>query len=217
MPLTPTDVVNKRFTLRRFGGYDADEVDGFLDQVEAELIRLRHTGGSASDDATDAPDPALAGFQHLFGDELAKQGVLTLEEGQQISLRTLLTSHRTAELLLGEAKLEAERRVAAAVQAGEQLISAARERAAQHDLETADRVAETLAALEARRAAIEARLAELYAFEAGVRSRLEAHLHMHLQSLEQLHAGLDDSPPGIAPDSSSPTGPAGRLGAGPSE
>ncbi len=39
--LTPEDVRNKRFTPVRFReGYDMDEVDLFLDRVEAELVRL---------------------------------------------------------------------------------------------------------------------------------------------------------------------------------
>ena len=41
MPLTPEDVSNKRFTAVRLReGYDMGEVDAFLDEVEAELIRL---------------------------------------------------------------------------------------------------------------------------------------------------------------------------------
>ena len=41
MPLTPEDVSNKRFTAVRLQqGYDTQEVDRFLDEVEAELVRL---------------------------------------------------------------------------------------------------------------------------------------------------------------------------------
>ena len=41
MPLTPEDVQNKRFSTVRFKeGYDEEEVDAFLDEVEAELRRL---------------------------------------------------------------------------------------------------------------------------------------------------------------------------------
>jgi DivIVA domain-containing protein len=41
MPLTPEDVSNKRFTpVRLREGYDMGEVDQFLDEVEAELVRL---------------------------------------------------------------------------------------------------------------------------------------------------------------------------------
>src|SRR5690606_16589302 len=41
MPLTPADVRNKQFnTTRLRPGYDEEEVDSFLDEVEAELDRL---------------------------------------------------------------------------------------------------------------------------------------------------------------------------------
>ena len=41
MPLTPEDVRNKQFTTVRLReGYDEDEVDAFLDEVESELTRL---------------------------------------------------------------------------------------------------------------------------------------------------------------------------------
>nr|MDT0665738.1 DivIVA domain-containing protein [Micromonospora sp. DSM 115978] len=41
MALTPQDVQNKVFSPTRFRtGYNEDEVDTFLDEVEAELTRL---------------------------------------------------------------------------------------------------------------------------------------------------------------------------------
>ena len=41
MPLAPADVRNKQFTTTRLRpGYDEEEVDAFLDEVEAELYRL---------------------------------------------------------------------------------------------------------------------------------------------------------------------------------
>ena len=41
MPLTPEDVVNKRFQPTKFReGYDQDEVDDFLDEIVIELRRL---------------------------------------------------------------------------------------------------------------------------------------------------------------------------------
>src|ERR1043166_5525907 len=41
MPLTPADVRNKAFSTTRLRpGYDEEEVDAFLDEVEAELDRL---------------------------------------------------------------------------------------------------------------------------------------------------------------------------------
>jgi DivIVA domain-containing protein len=47
MPLTPEDVVNKRFQPTKFReGYDQDEVDDFLDELVVELRRL----GSENED-----------------------------------------------------------------------------------------------------------------------------------------------------------------------
>ena len=41
MPLTPADVRNKQFSTTRLRpGYDEEEVDAFLDEVEVELDRL---------------------------------------------------------------------------------------------------------------------------------------------------------------------------------
>src|SRR5208337_4023641 len=41
MPLTPADVRNKQFSTTRLRpGYDEEEVDAFLDEVETELDRL---------------------------------------------------------------------------------------------------------------------------------------------------------------------------------
>src|SRR3954447_24635209 len=83
MPLTPDEVVNKRFSATKFRqGYDEEEVDEFLDEVVAELRRLtsenedlkaklaacerrvgelsRGGGGSVSALAEPAPAPAPA-------------------------------------------------------------------------------------------------------------------------------------------------------------
>lgn len=47
MPLTPQDVREKKFTSTRIKpGYDENEVDAFLDEVEAELERLLGAGTS---------------------------------------------------------------------------------------------------------------------------------------------------------------------------
>jgi DivIVA domain-containing protein len=48
MPLTPADIHNIAFKKPPIGkrGYDEEEVDAFLDEVEQELIRLREENGS---------------------------------------------------------------------------------------------------------------------------------------------------------------------------
>ena len=47
MALTPEDVVNKRFNPTKFReGYDQDEVDAFLEVIEAQLATTRHRSAS---------------------------------------------------------------------------------------------------------------------------------------------------------------------------
>src|SRR5829696_9234445 len=69
MPLTPADVHNVVFKKPPIGkrGYDEDEVDAFLDVVEAELARLieennelRATTGRAPATVVEQPAPAPA-------------------------------------------------------------------------------------------------------------------------------------------------------------
>ena len=67
MPLTPADVHNVAFKKPSIGkrGYDEDEVDAFLDVVEAELSRLIEenaelTGGSSEFEAGGPPDRGRA-------------------------------------------------------------------------------------------------------------------------------------------------------------
>ena len=67
MPLTPDDVRNKQFTTVRLReGYDEDEVDAFLDEVETELRRLirendelRAKLAAATRAAASTPAPAV--------------------------------------------------------------------------------------------------------------------------------------------------------------
>ena len=75
MPLTPQDVHEKVFGPTRFRrGYDEAEVDGFLDEVEAELIRLHReieaaraqgvdgNGTAAGPDSGGVPEPNALPF-----------------------------------------------------------------------------------------------------------------------------------------------------------
>ena len=70
MPLTPEDVQNKRFSTVRFKeGYDEEEVDAFLDEVEAELRRLLSENGdlrSRGGGAAPTPAAAPAAARRLF-------------------------------------------------------------------------------------------------------------------------------------------------------
>src|SRR4051812_46782151 len=108
MPLTPEDVQKKQFSTVRFKeGYDEEEVDAFLDEVEAELRRLlaeNQSLGRATPPAAPPPTPAAAP---------------PAEEPSEAALRTLLLAQRTADEAIAQARAEAEQVVAQArVRAG---------------------------------------------------------------------------------------------------
>ncbi|MSZ50015.1 MAG: DivIVA domain-containing protein, partial [Actinobacteria bacterium] len=61
MALTPEEVRNKQFTTVRLReGYDEDEVDAFLDEIEAELARLLRENDELRQRAASAPAAAVS-------------------------------------------------------------------------------------------------------------------------------------------------------------
>lgn len=108
MPLTPLDILQKQFGPARRGGYDPEEVHRFLDEVREawegslkESQRLREELR-----ALDAAVESLRAEQ----DEIRQ----TLVLARRMSLDLENTSRREADVLVGEARLEAERILAAA-------------------------------------------------------------------------------------------------------
>src|SRR3954453_15106365 len=101
MPLTPEDVASKRFSTTRFRpGYDEDEVDAFLDEVESELTRLlQEKARLRAQGGVPAPAPAAAPEQPAAAEP---------EGGQEAALRTLLMAQRTADEAVSQARKEAE-------------------------------------------------------------------------------------------------------------
>lgn len=232
MPLTPTDVANKQFRIA-FRGYSLDEVDAFLDDVEAELSRLlRDNSELKNRPATPAPAtpaPPAAG-------PTAAEPMLGMQ-GQEAALRTLLLAQRTADQAIAEARAEAEQIVSAARAEAETTVTAARSEAqsvvaaarsqAESTLSTAksraarveaDVTAQAQAAtsgLEEQRRRLESRIEELRAFEREYRTRLKAYLQTQLRDLDS-RTGPDDAGSGVpagarsAAVSSPPAGVGGR-------
>jgi DivIVA domain-containing protein len=214
VPLTPIEVENTQFRVA-FRGYAIDEVDAFLDRVQAELARLLSepsTSPAPAAAASAVPTPAPAGT-----------------EGQEAALRTLLLAQRTADEAVAEARAEAEQvRAAARDEAGttlssarqeaESTLAAAREQAeaattsareqadrllqasqaeaAGLDEQIAERLEAALGDLDRRRQRLEARIEELRAFEREYRTRLRAHLEGRLRELDS-SAGPDDDGAGV--------------------
>ncbi|PZS21265.1 MAG: cell division initiation protein [Pseudonocardiales bacterium] len=143
MPLMPADVANVAFSKPPLGkrGYDEDEVDAFLDLVEAELARLieenvdlldrveslEHqqllapvdTGGDLSPAKSLGPPlpPPLRGQTSAGGDYNVH------------AARVLGLAQEMADRLTGEAKAEADRMLGDARTKSEQLLSEARAKA----------------------------------------------------------------------------------------
>src|SRR4051794_38747786 len=109
MPLTPEDVQNKRFTVVRFGksGYDEEEVDTFLDEIEAELRRLISEGDTLRQEvaaAAERPQP-----ESVAAPAPEAPPAAPAEDPNETALRTLLLAQRTADDAIAQAKGEAER------------------------------------------------------------------------------------------------------------
>jgi len=183
MPLTPQDVSHKVFgptRLRR--GYNENEVDAFLDLVEAELTRLTEENASlrAELEHPRAQQPgavvgAVVGTGPSTGPspirtsqpgpsasrEVAVQEPVTPSEVERIT-RTLVLAQRTADQALQEARQEAE------------VILTAAQREAQDKLSKAERV----------KARLDGEVDSLRTFEREYRSRLRAYLQVQLKELE---------------------------------
>src|SRR3954452_9169362 len=95
MPLTPEDVQNKRFSTVRFKeGYDEEEVDAFLDEVEAELRRLLGENSDLRSSPAAAAAPLAAPVAQA---PTAPPRAAPTEEPSEAALRTLLLAQRTAD------------------------------------------------------------------------------------------------------------------------
>jgi DivIVA domain-containing protein len=193
MPLTPEDVQSKRFTSTRFRpGYDEDEVDAFLDEVEAELTRMHEENEAlrarlAAVAAAPAPPPPPA------PEEIAAPPAPAAAEpveSQETALRTLLLAQRTADEAIAEARKEAER-----------LVTEARTRAAGLEQQARDNTATATAEFDRKRRELERQLEDLRAFEREYRTRLKAYLETQLRELE----GRGATPPAAPTDASTPT------------
>lgn len=154
MPLTPDDIKAKEFHTS-FRGYNEVEVDTFLDEVEAEIARLR------------AENADLA--QRLA----AAQAATPVNEGDEMLRRTLLLAQRTADETVAAAQAEAERVLGEAREQAQATLSAAQ-----------SQVLAAVGDLERRKQTLEQHIEGLRAFEREYRTRLKAYLEAQLRELD---------------------------------
>ncbi len=171
MPLTPEDVRTKEFR-NSFRGYNEEEVDAFLDEVEAELARLLSENSELAERATSAPAAAPA-----------PAAMPPMGETEEMLRRTLLIAQRTADETIAEAKSEADKMVADARMHAQQMVSQAQQQANSQ-----------IGDLENRRRSLEAHIEGLRAFEREYRTRLKAYLETQLRDLDNRGAPSAEPP-----------------------
>ncbi len=191
MPLTPADVHNVAFKKPSIGkrGYDEDEVDAFLDKVEAELARLIEENAELKAQAGQA-----GGGQTV---PLTKSGEPAMSSGDAHSAaaRLLGLAQETADRLTSEARAEAEKAVADAKSQAEALMSDvttraeaaerdSRTKAENLDREAKERYDQTLGKLNDERVGLEKKIDDLRGYEREYRGRLKSWISDQLAQLD---------------------------------
>lgn len=192
MPLTPEDVVNKRFQPTKFReGYDQDEVDDFLDEIVVELRRLNHENEDlrqrllASEARIGELQKSGAGLVAQIQAPAAVETVLTPSAfPEAVSDPTQLDSNNTNNLLQLARKLHDEH-VAEGMQKRDALIAEGHATAARLVREAEASQRAEYSRFEREKALIEHSIAELRSFEREYRAKIKAFIDAQLADLEQ--------------------------------
>ncbi|MFI0484516.1 DivIVA domain-containing protein [Actinomadura sp. 9N215] len=159
MPLTPADVRNKQFSTTRLRpGYDEEEVDAFLDEVEAELDRLIQENEELraklaeclrgkvpamaapivepKPDVQKIPEPPRPEPQPQPEPEPALGGLgmsaaPTGEDNMDTAARVLALAQQTADQAIADARREADETLGRARREAEEILGKARRQADQ--------------------------------------------------------------------------------------
>jgi cell division initiation protein len=119
MALTPMDIHHKEFKTARFGGYNEEEVDSFLDLVADELERL-----------TQENIDLLQQMGQM------KQRLAEFEEMQSTLQTAILAATRAAEMVKEQARQESEVMITKARDEADSMINGAKEQALEVNLST---------------------------------------------------------------------------------
>jgi DivIVA domain-containing protein len=156
MPLTPADVRNKQFSTTRLRpGYDEEEVDAFLDEVEAELDRLiqeneelraklaevlRGGGKPAmalssplSDPRPDTmvPEPPMEQPPMRRPEPMMMERPYQPEDNMDTAARVLSLAQQTADQAIADARREADETLGRARREADEVLTKARRQAEQ--------------------------------------------------------------------------------------
>ena len=191
MPLTPEDVVNKRFQPTKFReGYDQDEVDDFLDEIVVELRRLNHENEDlrqrllASEGRISELQRSGAGLVAQIQAPAAETVVTPSNFPEPVSSPAELDSSNTNNLLQLARKLHDEH-VAEGMAKRDALIAEGHATAARlvREAEAAQRA--ELSRFEREKALVEHSISELKAYEREYRLKLKAFIESQLADLSE--------------------------------
>jgi DivIVA domain-containing protein len=221
MPLTPDEVVNKRFSATKFRqGYDEEEVDEFLDEVVAELRRLTSEnedlksklaacerrvselsrGGSVTaPEPTPQPEPVAAPEPTPAPPPPAPAPAPEPAPVAAMAVAPAAGGTEGAAGMLALAQKLHDEHVEAGRAEGAQIVSEAKDHADRLVREAEEKQRRTLGNLEQERAVLERKVEELRAFERDYRRRLKAYLEGQLRDLEALPTA-GDGPDGAQQD-----------------
>ena len=154
MPLTPADVRNKQFSTTRLRpGYDEEEVDAFLDEVEAELDRLIQEneelraklaevlrGGKSAVPALSSPlsdpKPEMMAPERMEPERRQPEPVMMggmphIEDNMDTAARVLSLAQQTADQAIADARREADETLGRARREADEVLTKARRQAEQ--------------------------------------------------------------------------------------
>src|SRR5579864_8438846 len=152
MPLTPADVRNKQFSTTRLRpGYDEEEVDAFLDEVEAELDRLIQEneelraklaevmrGSKSAIPALSSPlsDPKQDMMEPVMPERRQPEPVMMggmphIEDNMDTAARVLSLAQQTADQAIADARREADETLGRARREADEVLTKARRQAEQ--------------------------------------------------------------------------------------
>jgi DivIVA domain-containing protein len=156
MPLTPADVRNKQFSTTRLRpGYDEEEVDAFLDEVEVELDRLiqeneelraklaecMRGGGKIAASALNSPltehEPDLMAPEPMMPEpeRRPEPAMMSMapppEDNMDTAARVLALAQQTADQAIADARREADETLGRARREADEILGKARRQAEQ--------------------------------------------------------------------------------------
>ncbi len=211
MPLTPADVHNVAFKKPPIGkrGYDEDEVDAFLDLIEAEFSRLieenaelrssadagaAEPGGPEERAGEQTPVSSSPAAAAAPGDELGQATRMLalatetadrhVSEAKTKSDKLLKDAQSTSEKLLSEAKTKSEQQLGEAKTRSETMDRDSRTKAQTVTQDAERRQVETMRRLEERKSALDKEIEGLRTFEREYRTRLKSYLESQLRDLD---------------------------------